>query len=506
MTTTRWWQTPQARAQLQEHLWIHSLRRYRLELSDHPPLGATDPRHRLVHVQPDGLRWPSDPAKRAQIRYAPRGKAHFERAITWLIVEHESAHIRFTGDMPTDAALGWLWNALEDQRIERLMAALYPGRERGFTMLGDTIWVDLAPTDDLLAGCLYHRFEHSRPEHERKFRPAPSQRDLWERQILPLVQQAWQAFDSDAVVEHARVILALLQRDSDAPAPPFPLVFCGCGGGGAQQSAEIPASADAPDPFTGFFGGGTVGTGNGHDPLDPHQAPHEVLLAEVEGTARQLARALYPPQPQRLPRPHRSRGELILDRVIAGDERPFAATVAPAPTRSLAMMVLVDLSRSMEHNGFIDPARQVTMLLDRTSELARYPLGILGFDGQAVPMRIRPLSVGAHLLARRRIAGMTASGGTRLAPALQLAGQLLSATPADRRILFVLHDGDLSADDAQAVTGILRVLPRTIQLQPLYLGADPAIIAANTRLFGQVLTCTTLDALRLNLCAWIRTL
>ena len=101
---------------------------------------------------------------------------------------------------------------------------------------------------------------------------------------------------------------------------------------------------------------------------------------------------------------------------------------------------------------------------------------------------------------------MTASGGTRLFPALHLAIQLLATTSADRKVVLLLHDGRPQPEDWTVTARLLATMPRTILVQPLYLGADPAIQAANTRLFGHVLACESLDALRSCLCAWLHTL
>ena len=68
------------------------------------------------------------------------------------------------------------------------------------------------------------------------------------------------------------------------------------------------------------------GVGRPQAPNDPKltEADPTPLLAQVEGYARDLALALRPPTPNQRPRPHRSRGELVLERALEGHERPFA--------------------------------------------------------------------------------------------------------------------------------------------------------------------------------------
>src|SRR5258706_584230 len=116
-------------------------------------------------------------------------------------------------------------------------------------------------------------------------------------------------------------------------------------------------------------------------------------------------------------------------------------------------------------------AVRAAMWLDRAAELAGVPLGILAFDDGERPIRIRSLAVGLDRMARRRIAGMEAGGGTQLNPAFSAAVALLRATPARHKLLLVVHDGDLSAEDAARVRERAAALPRLgIYLLPLYLG------------------------------------
>jgi hypothetical protein len=148
------------------------------------------------------------------------------------------------------------------------------------------------------------------------------------------------------------------------------------------------------------------------------------------------------------------------------------------------------------------------MWLDRAAELARVTLGVLAFDDGERPIRIRSLAAGLDRLARRHIAGMESGGGTCLTPAFTAAVALLRDTPAQHKLLVVLHDGDLRAEDAARVRERVATLPRLgIRLLPLYLGADGTIVAANERVFGpvgHVLACPDLEGMTLRLRAWLR--
>ena len=150
-------------------------------------------------------------------------------------------------------------------------------------------------------------------------------------------------------------------------------------------------------------------------------------------------------------------------------------------------------------------AVRTVMWLERAAELAGIALGILAFDDGEEPLRIRRLTVGSDQVARRRIAGMASGGGTRLGPALAAAVAALAAHPARRKLLVVLHDGDLRPDDAAAVRQRVAHLSRQgIRLLPLYLGHDPTISAANERVFGHVLACPDLGEMTARLRAWLR--
>jgi hypothetical protein len=536
---TPWWRTRRWQRYLRDLLLVRGRRRYTLSLSEQHPLGATDTRRRLVLINPTQLDVPDDAAARSGIRHLPpitatvANVAHsrrdvFQQAVTVGLVEHEAGHIRHSGTKPSGQTLAWLWNALEDERQERLQALAHPELCDLFDFLGDTVWYGTESTDRLLDGCLLWRWEHDRPAHERKFRPStPEDAELWQSRVRPLVERAWAADTSEQVTAIARQILQVLGLPDDAPLPEhLPPSLCASGAGGAGEAGRrdasrtppnIPPAAPAIPPgaqIPGQLGqvGGGAGSGAGHDPDHPAEADPEPLLAAVEGAARDLARWLRPPTPHVRARPDPARGELQLERALDGHARPFDRKVGPAPAPSRAWLLLIDLSGSMgdarRPEQPLYGAVRAAMWLDRAAELAGVPLGILAFDDGERPIRIRSLASGPDRLARRRIAGMEAGGGTRLAPAFTAAVAVLRVTPAQHKLLLVLHDGDLNADDATRVRQRVAALPRLgIRLQPLYLGTDDAIVAANERVFGRVghvLACRDLAGMTARLRAWLR--
>jgi hypothetical protein len=165
-------------------------------------------------------------------------------------------------------------------------------------------------------------------------------------------------------------------------------------------------------------------------------------------------------------------------------------------------------------------ARRLALWLDRVCELAHISYSVYGFDAQPTPIRIAPLptdqTAGAgpdqsqdqaqdQALRRRRISGMAGLGGTRLAPSLRAAVAALASSPAERKLLITVIDGALEDEDAAEARALLATLPQQrIQLLPLYLGADAAVIEANMALFGHLVACPTMEALTPLARAWLR--
>ncbi len=509
-TPLRWWQTRAIQRILHDLLLVRTQRRYRLDLSTANPLGATDPVRKLVRINPEGVAFPA-PAELARIPYAPHAPETFQMAMCRALVEHESGHVVNSGRKPAAPLLGWLWNALEDQRQERIQATNYPELADVFTMLGGAIWLMQPATHRLLDGCLLYRWEWDRPPRDRRFRPLGADQQLWENDVVPRIEQAWAAPTSDAVTHIALDILRVLGLDPQAPIPPdLPCTICACGAGEAHRPPqrlplptlpELPATMQpAREPHTAA---GAL-SGDPHDRRQPAEADPSVLQARVAGYQRSVAQALRPIRPLTLPRPSPSRGDLDLERALAGDARPFDAPLAPGPTRDVAVGLLLDLSRSMTHHGIMPSVREVAMLVNGAAELAGIPCAILGFDDGAEPILIRPLSRSHDAKAQRRIAGMEGQGGTRMAPAFQRLVQVLNSASAQRKLLIVLVDGDLTASDTAEMQHALAHLPHGIVLLPCYVGIDQQIIQQVQTLFGKLLDASDLASLRPKLCAWLR--
>lgn len=288
--------------------WFHNLlltlsrRRYTLIVSEKAPLGATDFTTKTVEVNPVSVIFPRDRLERKQVRHAPSSRPKWQQAITAAVVQHEAGHIRYSGSKPNQPVLGWLWNALEDERIERLLAAAYPQMKASFEFLNDAVWYRATPTQNLLAGCLLWRWECDRVPDDRKFYPAtPEDLNKWSEEIRPLVEKAWIAETSDEVTEIARAILQRLGIPEDASLG-NDLPVCPCGGTHGERGfvspVQEPASTDPlPLPPVGSKIPGYSSAKRVKKDASVSEASPEAQLSQVEGYARDLAVALKPPFP-----------------------------------------------------------------------------------------------------------------------------------------------------------------------------------------------------------------
>jgi len=125
----------------------------------------------------------------------------------------------------------WLTvQALEDERIERLMASEFPEAAPHFTLLGDVF--SEAGRAQWTGSTLEGRWEHDRPGGSRWRSARP---DEWAR-VLPLVEAAWAAPDSDEVTRLAQQILDMLaESGADEPEVPKGLPQPSASGANADQ-------------------------------------------------------------------------------------------------------------------------------------------------------------------------------------------------------------------------------------------------------------------------------
>ncbi len=251
--------------------WVEDLfrlasrkRSYTVLMHDSSDLAWVHPGKRLAFITT------SLPGVPLGVRCDPLHEDLRRAALLRALAVHEAGHVRHSGPKPEALALGWVWNALEDERMERLMAREFPEVDAAFTLMGDVVAEEQRPGWDgsVLEGCLFWRFTHDRPEAER-WRPAPEHAEVW-MDVRPLVEASWAARNSEEVRWIARMILALVNAEqSEAKSTPQEPPTAGEGqdrnGPGGTQDQD---GADRPDPDT-QKGTHQVQAGEGGEAQDP---------------------------------------------------------------------------------------------------------------------------------------------------------------------------------------------------------------------------------------------
>jgi hypothetical protein len=304
------------------------------------------------------------------------------------IAAHEAGHVLFT--TPGVAAPGvhhTLTNILEDERMERLVARHAVGRQTpsaatDLAELGRRFWLDGFPAVPdrkvcLLNAALYHRWDSDRPRRalSRLVLPDPDERRAWEERIRPLVEEAWQAPDTERVAALALAILAIIGLPPETPETRLPGLLAGVDGGphGDRAPGEEPLPGGTADPASGAGSGdpddpddrGRPGGGRDPDLDDPLLAtgaadddpsdgilwmqPSQALERQVAGDIGRLQAELRVRVPEADDEPNRARGHLDARAAVrTRGERPLVrpALDGDGPT-GLAVLLLIDGTGSM---------------------------------------------------------------------------------------------------------------------------------------------------------------
>jgi hypothetical protein len=388
--------------------------------------------------------------------------------LTQGLLAHECGHAWFTGSWPdqSDNALQQLTNMLEDERIERGICQLYPGVAPAIRLLGDLVYTEMGeiPEEASLQAfmcCLAWRWAHSRTTELEMFtrlRICPAGQCLW-REIRPIVEQAWMAQDTTAVIALAREILDQLDLPLSAPPLDVPQI----------NPHEIPRSPIRSLPLPRKPS--VVGPGLGENLADrdlpalpPSRrnlipAPYLELEKKVLPHAMRLAGALLEPRPDQRFNPHEYRGRYSFRQEVRTPERPHLALQDPGQAaRSLAFYILVDRSGSMLR--FELAVREALMTIFLAALQVAIPTGIAYFgeedlssDGAPLPVdrisieqtvvEIAPFSAQDPEPAKALIAGYSGwSSQEYLDWGLRKAEQELRGRSERLRVLLVLHDGE----------------------------------------------------------------
>jgi hypothetical protein len=444
----------------------YSLRRYRLQFNPSIPAAGVSHELKTIWLNP---RWPTPPEwlgeasasgeASAMIRCLKPGR-DFHLAMLKGFLAHEAGHIRFSCAKP-NGLLGDLWNALEDERVERLMAKDHPELRAPFTLLGDLFAAKARATftGDALEGCLLWRWCWDQKA------PLWHSTDPRWAEVKPLVERAWRAPSSEDVIAIAREILALLNLPEEQPPDPR-FDNLGADGGGAEEdddaeqgagdgteqqpgggssewSGEALQQAGGSDEQGGGEGDDEQQPGGGEDeqqpgygnknrkrrggkePTPPSDQLDEVegeaagILLDIDGYARDLAEALKPLSASRLARPHRTRGRFAYDRFRAGSERCYRLKPVEH-NRPLEVRVCLDLSSSM--GELSDPtsnmhfAMRSCALVVQACAIASVPITVYGFNFTTRVLVEKGITGDEALM---RLARVATGGSTLLGPALE---------------------------------------------------------------------------------------
>ncbi|OLV16218.1 hypothetical protein [Deinococcus marmoris] len=211
--------------QLKVRQWVNQFfalgsrkRNYHVTIGNNPHghLAWVHAEARRVYISSSLLPVPPD-----HVRFDPVDEHRRTELLLKALLAHEAGHVRFSGPNP-GGKLGELWNSLEDERIERLMAREFHELGPAFTFIGDIAaetgrgagaWSYTA-----MEGALIWRFEHDR--FHAHWAPRAEDHDIWHRTVRPLVESAWTLGTSEGVLAVAGEILEVLRQHQRSLTPP----------------------------------------------------------------------------------------------------------------------------------------------------------------------------------------------------------------------------------------------------------------------------------------------
>lgn len=524
----RWWEWARAVAALTT--WVRTLigndRPYTIEFRTGKGSYVEATSKRLV-VDPtmvDGwggarllpFRW-----RRWTLRTLEQLQWHAARALA----RHEAAHILFTESWPVRGMThGRLMNALEDGRIERLLGSIYPWCWHDFLPLGQlasrataaAIPAGAHGANRILPLCLLHRWDVLRPKSSPSLIAFTNDEDrnLWEGQIRPLVEEAWRAPTCARVGEIAAEILKLLglsERDSTM-AGAIVIVTGADDGflpGGAERDggdavlAIVLGEADGPPGESSLDDADESPPGPDAGLIDESlwPQPYTAIEGEVIGDARRLSRELSPPTPNIDVRASDAFGRFSTrQHVRTQGELPLLRQRDEAPDPSgLAVMLLIDRTGSMgnapgqetpdgpsEPGSFFNAegrmvyARRAGMLIERACALAQPPIPLaIGYAGDRVwrqrpgwgdGKKRRPSPIAwikrfdtppQAETPRALLAGMYGdSGNEAVSQSLRLAAAELASRPEPTKLILYIHDGRPTDESPEAAAATVQAVRR----------------------------------------------
>jgi hypothetical protein len=353
------------------------------------------------------------------------------------VLAHEVGHARYSGKYPEEALLSSLTNALDDERIERAMAATNGVLGPLFDEMGTAVWKKSNRTDDsdlgVLSACLLWRWEYDHPELDSLIHLTGHWQQVWEDEVRSRVQQAWEASTTAEVEVLAREVLDVLHLDPDAFVPSW--VLPARDTDGSEEAGIVPdslCSASSLDEDPDYEPPGQPG--NPPLPLGSYLD----LEAEVRACADRLAAQLkIDSQPDRWETVEHG-GRYSFRQECRTPDTPNRMLIQ-SPDPQVAIGLLVDRSSSMNDYGLMDGVRRaVMMLLLACEQLERVALEITVFERDE---RILPFD-GDPEDAKPMIGGLSAAGSTAMLQPLSGVIARVSQRPERRKAVLVIHDGE----------------------------------------------------------------
>lgn len=465
------------------------------------------------------------------------------------IVAHEGSHVAFSERKPQNET-AWLWNALEDERIEREAVRRFPELMQDFALIGDLLLHDSLYKSngkpfDLKNACLVWRFAHDRPDVP--FHVTDPAR--W-AQIRPLVEESWDA-EKEEVKDLARRIWDMLTQEEQQSEPVQNVSASGAGAADADTQNEptddatpknddtVPDNENEPDKDEGTADqgqddqqqGGQSGAdqeqeeGSGPQSAAPSELPQSKSLPQApplpgeqsdqkpnrakEGGAdtkgglvrgavqtpeeyrlslvREIAELLAPKETPGKRVRSRSTGRYDFQRRRAGHEKYFRKRGKPTRPTPFYMRLLIDLSASMAGKR-LSAAKDLAQLLLDAGKEARSDVETWGFNNEAFLIAETKTPDGKH-----KLASVGVGFGTRLGAALEEVFYSTVNMAGKKEIVVILSDGDLNGEDRERCLRLLQHHEKRVII-PLLIDGNKSQESIWANLFGdaQAITIHTL--------------
>lgn len=211
----------------------------------------------------------------------PLNWEQFTWAATKGVAAHEVGHTRFSGPYPREPHLRTMVNALDDERVERGMVALWPRLHAYISLAKLAAWLEMPQASTASEAVLAWRLEHDLPPGLTSMIVLEGEeREKWAR-ARPLVEQAWRASTHRELLALAKAILEIVgtpkPRESDWQGRPK-----GEKPESLPQQQEEASGQDSPDPSPQGQEGGAEETPSSW------RLGLEELRAELEKVAQEV--------------------------------------------------------------------------------------------------------------------------------------------------------------------------------------------------------------------------